>query len=113
MALSDGQSTAAFDNYGIALGTNFLQATFTDATGNIASSVRRTYTADFYGPSITLDARDAGGAPLSCSSGSPCVVDLMPQQPDGRDVPGRDHHLHPRLKDLEDIEGLLVAADLA
>ncbi|MEK7705051.1 MAG: hypothetical protein AAB426_08840, partial [Myxococcota bacterium] len=84
--LSAGQSTVTFVDFPLvqAISANYLAATFSDAAANVASSElatndngRRAYAVDFYGPTLTLEARNGVGGTLSCSSATPCMTDIL------------------------------------
>ncbi len=76
-ALAAGQSATTFAAFPLLAGDNYLQATFTDAGGNAVPSARLSYSADFYGPTLTLEVRNAANVLQSCASEAvPCAIDI-------------------------------------
>ncbi len=77
--LANGQTRFDVASFVLGQGLNYLQATYTDAFGNVAISDRVVYAVDALGPSLTLGVRSAAGVVQSCGTlGSSCLADTLP-----------------------------------
>ncbi len=81
VTLAHGQVTADFAAFPLFAGLNYLVAELTDAAGNVTTTARVMYPADFYGPDLLLQAwTGRSGTPvvLDCATqGSPCLGDYL------------------------------------
>ncbi len=63
-------AVASFDAFPVPQGTSYLEASYTDAAGNLAVSPRQAFTVDVCGPSIALRLLDAVASEIYCDSPS-------------------------------------------